>query len=1121
MTAPWLYGAKCSGEEATLWECSLGAWGPLSDCKCQCIVSILCSGSNFQQVRLARGASPCAGSPELLSRSFPILECDLQKKEASVLCRYLECGTALQWSRAHHGAGTGSQEQKFLSCQGTEPDIFHCKINVNFAEQCDVLSPTEVVCTGLTGEDSLNLIDGSNQCDGRLEVEHSGQRGLVCSDHWGMQEASVICRQLGCSHARSTFQYVLRPEEMTAPWLYGAKCSGSNFQQVTLARGASPCAGSPELLSGSFPILKCDLQKKEASVLCRYLECGTALQWSRAHHGAGTGSQEQKFLSCQGTEPDTFHCNINVNFAEQCDVLSPTEVVCTGHVEARLLGGTHPCEGRLEVLQGLTWGTVCYDDLDLPMANVVCRELGCGTAVSILGSSHFGHGSGPVWTEAFRCVGNESLLFHCLKEPGHQCGHDQDAVLTCSEEKFRLVNGGRGCEGRVELRVKEDWQPLCAAHWDLADASVLCHQLSCGYAVAVPQGGHFGNVSGLIWTDVFHCVGTEPHLLSCPASTLGAQACTLENSASVICSGLQDALRLRDGQSHCDGRVEVFLDGVWGRVLDNAWDLRDAAVVCRQLGCGEAQRAYDAPAPDHKTIPVGLSLVRCSGSETHLARCNVSVSQVVPAGTLQDAGVVCSGSLRIRLAEGKGRCAGRVEVFYQGTWGTVCDDTWDLRDAHVVCRQLGCGYALSAPGAAHFGAGTGRIWMDEVGCLGEEAALWECQSGGWGQQDCGHKEDAGVVCSEFTDVRLQEHSQPCTGRLEVFYNGTWGGVCQSLSAASLRVLCGQLGCGSQGQLLARPRSSSTLETLWLKSIQCRDKHDRSLWQCPSEPWNRHSCLSGEEAWLVCTEKTEVSQDMEQISNCSSTLSCPEEGALRVFGGDNGCSGRVEFWHGGSWGTVCDDSWDLADAEVVCRQLGCGPAIAALRHAAFGPGSGPIWLDEVGCRGSETSLGACQAEPWGYGDCSHKEDAGVHCLGEYTSTTEASGPAPTCPRPPRYTVHTFICYMILCSTGSSLAPPSAPEVWTLPEIACLVLGCLLGIVFLVLASKWYCSRAISMGSGVMGQLPSDAIYEYIETVPMEERAEEPAAAQSLVQEEDYDDAEEPEDNPGEDMEAGYR
>lgn len=101
-------------------------------------------GDNFQQVRLARGASPCAGSPELLSGSSTLLKCDLQKEEASILCRQLECGTALQWSKTHQG----SQEQKFVSCQGTEADIFYCKINVNFAEQCDLQSYTQVVCTG-------------------------------------------------------------------------------------------------------------------------------------------------------------------------------------------------------------------------------------------------------------------------------------------------------------------------------------------------------------------------------------------------------------------------------------------------------------------------------------------------------------------------------------------------------------------------------------------------------------------------------------------------------------------------------------------------------------------------------------------------------------------------------------------------------------------------------------------------------------------------------------------------------------------------------------------------------------------------------------------------------------
>ena len=106
-----------------------------------------------------------------------------------------------------------------------------------------------------------------------------------------------------------------------------------------------------------------------------------------------------------------------------------------------------------------------------------------------------------------------------------------------------------------------------------------------------------------------------------------------------------------------------------------------------------------------------------------------------------------SGSRQLRLVDGGGPCAGRVEILDHGSWGTICQGGWDLDDARVVCRQLGCGEALDAPVSSYFGAGSGPIWLDNVKCTGKESHVWRCPSEGWGKHYCDHSKEAGVICS--------------------------------------------------------------------------------------------------------------------------------------------------------------------------------------------------------------------------------------------------------------------------------------------------------------------------------------------------------------------------------------
>uniref|UniRef100_A0A669CEF9 SRCR domain-containing protein n=1 Tax=Oreochromis niloticus TaxID=8128 RepID=A0A669CEF9_ORENI len=422
---------------------------------------------------------------------------------------------------------------------------------------------------------------------------------------------------------------------------------------------------------------------------------------------------------------------------------------------------------------------------------------------------------------------------------------------------------------------------------------------------------------------------------------------------------LKGLIRLA-GSTRCSGRVEVYHNNSWGTVCDDGWDLNDAEVVCRQLNCGSA---LEVPTSAHfgaGTGQIWLDHVTCSGNESSLTECQHSGFGSNTCGRGQDAAVICSAVPIILTGCGSTRCSGRVEVYLNNSWGTVCDDGWDLNDAEVVCRQLNCGTALEAPRSADFGAGTGQVWLDDVTCLGNESSLTECQHSRSRLNSCRHCKDAAVICSDLIRLAGSGLSR-CSGRVEILHHNIWGTVTDyNFDLNDAEVVCRQLNCGTA---LEAPRFShfgAGTGQIWLSGVTCSG-NESSLTECQHSGWGNNSYGHYYDVGVICSG---------------------DKGLVRLAVSTR-CSGRLEVYHNNSWGTVCDDGWDLNDAEVVCRQLNCGSALEVPQTAHFGAGTGQIWLDNVTCLGSESSLTECQHSGFGSNRCEHGQDAAVICSGEKT------------------------------------------------------------------------------------------------------------------------------------------
>ncbi|KAM8808109.1 lysyl oxidase homolog 3 [Eudromia elegans] len=392
----------------------------------------------------------------------------------------------------------------------------------------------------------------------------------------------------------------------------------------------------------------------------------------------------------------------------------------------------------------------------------------------------------------------------------------------------------------------------------------------------------------------------------------------------------------------------------------------------------------------------------------------VGSSQSPPLGPTRSPGP----AMRFRLAGyPRKHNEGRVEVFYNEEWGTICDDDFTLANAHVLCRHLGFVAATAWAHSAKYGKGVGRIWLDNVNCGGSEKSIGDCKHRGWGNSDCSHEEDAGVVCKDerlpgFKDSNVIEVEQshveevrlrpvgagarrrlPVTeGVVEVRYRGGWAQICdEGWHNRNSRVVCGMMGFPAEKKVnrnfynpLSAPRSPCRLVAerqqvnYRLHSVSCAGT-EVHLSLCAFELVRGNTsapCAAGMPAVVSCvpgalfaTSSAHKKKPRQQQQGQS---------RIRLKGGAKVGEGRVEVLKGSEWGTVCDDRWDLQSASVVCRELGFGSAKEALTGARMGQGTGPIHLSEVQCEGTEMSLWSCPLKNITEEDCKHSEDAAVRC-----------------------------------------------------------------------------------------------------------------------------------------------
>ncbi|CAG9833034.1 unnamed protein product [Diabrotica balteata] len=308
-------------------------------------------------------------------------------------------------------------------------------------------------------------------------------------------------------------------------------------------------------------------------------------------------------------------------------------------------------------------------------------------------------------TKYFECNNKKCLTKDYVCDGYNDCDNREDEK-HCGAEKFgykiKLAGSAQKNEGRVEITAFGSTGFICDDDFSIVDANVICRELGFPLGAAEVKGQSYfakdlKERNTLYMIDDLNCVGNESTVIDCTFPG-------------------------------------------WG--MHNCRDQEIAGVVCKtpQKKCGSDKWKCDS---GNECIPFEFV---CDDVED----CNDDSDEAVQH---------CEAPTELRLVGGTYPGEGRVEIKHNGIWGTICDDDFNEDAAKVVCKSLGYKGKSFVKKDAFFGAGFGPIWLDQVSCYGNETELNTCTHWDWGEHNCEHSEDVGVICSQdATEVQNERHS---------------------------------------------------------------------------------------------------------------------------------------------------------------------------------------------------------------------------------------------------------------------------------------------------------------------------------------------------------------------------